>query len=55
MSTAWNQWQSADVPPEITADLEDYSVAQLKALLKERGLTTSGTKDELIARLREAQ
>ena len=33
----------------------EYKVAELKELLKEKGLTTSGVKAELIARLEEAE
>jgi hypothetical protein len=33
--------------------LEEQTVAELKAELKERGLPTSGTKQELIDRLSE--
>ena len=33
----------------------EYKVAELKELLKEKGLSTSGVKAELIARLEEAE
>jgi len=36
-----------------TGKYEDRTVAQLKALAESKGLPTSGTKDELIATLRE--
>jgi len=36
-----------------TGKYEDRTVAQLKALAAEKGLPTSGTKDDLIAVLRE--
>ena len=36
-----------------TGKYEDRTVAQLKALAAEKGLPTSGTKDYLIATLRE--
>jgi len=36
-----------------TGKYEDRTVAQLKALAAEKGLPTSGTKDDLIATLRE--
>lgn len=36
-----------------TGKYEDRTVAQLKALAESKGLPTSGTKDDLIATLRE--
>jgi SAP domain len=44
--------------PEVEVDTgtgkyEDRTVAQLKALAESKGLPTSGTKDDLIATLRE--
>jgi|GEM_PF-2175768 hypothetical protein len=36
-----------------TGNYEDRTVAQLKALASSKGLPTSGTKDDLIATLRE--
>lgn len=54
MSTAANFWQSEGTEPsEPEHDLEDYSVDQLKDLLRERDLPVSGNKAELIERLRE--
>ncbi|KAM3313067.1 hypothetical protein ACQJBY_032656 [Aegilops geniculata] len=35
--------------------LQSFTVERLRALLRQRGLTTKGKKDELITRLREAQ
>ncbi|CAM0957715.1 unnamed protein product [Alopecurus aequalis] len=35
--------------------LQSFTVERLRALLRQRGLTTKGKKDELITRLRESQ
>lgn len=35
--------------------LQSFTVERLRALLRQRGFTTKGKKDELIARLRESQ
>jgi hypothetical protein len=34
-------------------DPDETTVADLKAMLKDKGMSTTGTKDELIARLEE--
>jgi hypothetical protein len=39
--------------PPVTVEPEETTVADLKAMLKERGLPTTGTKDELVERLTE--
>lgn len=55
MATAWNFWQqSGEATAVVEADYSDWSKAQLAAELEARGLPKSGTKDELIARLVEA-
>jgi hypothetical protein len=45
---------SAEPKPAITR-YEDRTVVELRDLARERGLSTSGSKDELITRLREAR
>lgn len=47
--------QADDVPPEdeITDDYDTSSLKELRDLAKSHGLTVTGSKDELIARLRE--
>jgi hypothetical protein len=39
--------------PPVIVESEETTVADLKAMLKDRGLPTTGTKDELIERLSE--
>lgn len=49
MTNVWQQWQ---VPAEDEdADYSDWTKDELVAEAERRGLSKSGTKDELIARL----
>jgi hypothetical protein len=45
-------WEEVDPDAERAAELEDKTVAELREQARERGLPVSGTKDELLARLR---
>jgi SAP domain len=46
-------WEEVDPEAEQAAALEGKTVEELRDLARDRGLKVSGTKDELLARLRE--
>lgn len=52
MTNVWQQWQ---VPAQDAEDVDysDWTKAELQAEAERRGLSKTGTKDELIARLSE--
>lgn len=54
MTAAWQGFMTPAEGQAEETDWSDYSVAQLKTELEKRGLPKSGSKDELIQRLQDA-